>query len=275
MKLNLKELVKLLSQKPKECYTVAVIDNSPPMEPKLPVVKPNFLWIEEEMIKEKGIRLPASREKLIKLFSSYGVKIRDKIAIFHHHNVYVRKPYFRSSDDVEYYEFSHCSSFSYKCFKHGDADMLSHMLSRSFHYVDEIILQTGLKDDEIIELQRKFWYINLEKKKNEVDLESQIIHELALEMGPHKVIPDPKRYRPEDHDELIEEAGLYVDQYAIPALFKRISTHTGNVLDKKVKEITKRLEADWKEAVKKKRQRRAAIQALEADLKEAVKKKRR
>ena len=255
LNLNLKELVRSLDQEPQRQYVVAVIDNAPPGKLPLPFTGENFIWVH------KMGSLPMGRKELLQLFRGYDVEVGDRhIAVFHHHDL---KKSYEEHDGVDYYEFSHTDALAYRAFEQADSNLLSHMLSRSFHRYDQVILvKAGIPQSEIREMQKVYWYLRLsgdieqEMQEKGVDLESYVLYRLALEMGSGSVVPDPKRYRPEVHDELLK-AGMPIDMYAIPSLFLKVLIQTdAPILDAEVRRRAFKQEADWQKTAEQLRQQR-------------------
>lgn len=248
LKINLIDLEKMLNEKPLREYAVAVIDNRPPDLPKIPLIcknHPGFIWINKFEI---GY-VPVEREKLEKIFFKYGIEVKNSwIAVFNHHDL--QKPYLKFKNKVECYEFSHIDSLAYKAFCHADANFLSHMLSKTFYKYDKVeLVKANLSKDKIKELQNKHWIFKEFFEKIEgVGEEESLIYYIALAFAEGKIIPDPKRYRPEVHDKLFK-IGIPVDQYAIPAIFKEVEIKTGTKLDK---EVTKRMmekKLNWRKEI--------------------------
>jgi hypothetical protein len=245
--ITLWELLQLLKKRPLKEYAIVVIDNAPPLRPQLPLKGKNFIWIQ------KSGPIPTARKDLEEIFQKFDLYVKkdQPIAVFHHHDF--QKPFFATEEKVEFYEFSHSDTLAYKAFSHADASFLSHMLSRTFHQYEKVILvKTNLSDDEIRELQKKHWIFELPlaPKEAKVGKEDFLIYTLALSLSGGKVIPDPKRYRPEDHDQIIRE-GIPVDMYAIPAMFKKVEIRTGTYLDQKIVKKMKEKIREWQKEIKK------------------------
>jgi len=263
--INLKWLVKMFEVKPEKNYAIAVIDNAPPSQPQLPLIGKNFLWIR------KVEAIPTRRKELEKLFSSYGIRVEKEqpIAVFHHHDF--REPYFQSEEEVEFYEFSHTGSIAYTAFCHADATLLSHMLSGTFHRYDKVILvKANFSEAEIAELQSRHWISREFKKLEGVGEEESLIFSIALQLTGGRIVPDPRRYRPEVHDELIK-AGIPMDQYAIPALFKEVEIQTETNLDAEVAKRMREKQTNWQkelERLKREAELARAVQAREKELRE-------
>jgi hypothetical protein len=228
--LNLKELLSIILQtEPRRRYAVAVIDNTPPTEPQLPLIGKDFIWIHKI---EQSI--PMNQELLEKLFLSYDIKIEEgqSIAVFHHHDL--SKSYVRIKN-TEYYEFSHVPGLTYEAFCHADTTLLSHMLSKTFHKYDKVkLVKAGLAKSEVQEIQKKYWIFETKEtlEEKEISKEEFTIYSVALKLAGSNIVPDLKRYRPKIHNKLIK-TGLK-DQYAIPAMFKEIEIETGTRLDEKI-----------------------------------------
>ena len=112
-------------------------------------------------------------------------------------------------------------------------------------------MKAGLSTDEIEELINKHWIFRVFWCILEgFGEEESMIYYIALKFAGNKIIADPKRYRPEAHDELIK-AGIPVDQYAIPALFKDVEIKTGTNLDKKLAEWILENKKDWHNSIEK------------------------
>lgn len=245
--LNLKELAEIFEMEAEKKYAVAVIDNASPSQPRL---GRNFVWIC------KIDPIPTGRKELEELFSRYGIKVEkdQSIAVFHHHDF--REPYLQFKENVECYEFSHTDdSIAYRAFCHADANLLSHILSGTFRKYDKIrLVKAELSENEIGELQ-KYWIFKEIKKSEGVGEEESILYSIALELAGGKIVPDPKRYKPEVHNELIK-TGIPTDQYAIPAMFKEVEIQTG--IKKLDEEVAKRM-------IEKKTDFQKEIERLEKD----------
>lgn len=258
LKINLKGLVEILGWESTKKYAVAIIDNSPPSQPKLPLIGRNFIWVA------KMGSIPTGRKELEELFLMYGIKVeKDQwIAVFHHHDF--REPYLQCEEKVEYYEFSHTGSIAYRAFCHADANLLSHMLSGTFRKYDKLILmKAGLSENEMEELQ-KYWIFKFEKLEGigeqeflseyiQVELEgfdkeNIMLCSIALKLTGGKIVPDPKRYKPEVHDELFKSE-MTVDQYAIPAMFRDVEIQTGTKLDDEVAKRMLGKKTDWQKEI--------------------------
>jgi|GEM_PF-6593981 len=255
--LDLKGLVAALNVEPARKYTVAVIDNAKPQFD--PVVGEDFLWISSR----HGVS--TSRSEISELFRAYGIMVMKNkpIAVFHHHDF--NRPYFRIDDPegtIEYYEFSHVSSISYEAMCKGDAKLISHLLSKTFYKYEKVVLRkVGLADEEVDELCSGHWLLEFlirdlphEYRQENLSKEEMILLSLAFRIAESKVVADPKRYRPKDHDVLIE-AGVPVDQYAIPALFPEVELQ-GTRFDGFVKKAYEKRQEEWQrelENIKEKR----------------------
>ena len=256
LNVNLKKLVQMFEMEPKRKYAVVVIDNAPPLQPQLPLIGKSFIWIAKVGF------IPTGRSELERLFQSYGIQVEQDqpIAVFHHHDF--SEPYLRFKEKVECYEFSHTDSIAYRAFCHADANLLSHMLGGTFRKYDKVILaKVGLPKDEIEELRRKHWFFKELKKLKGVGEEESMIYATALEFTGGKIVPDPRRYRPEVHDQLIK-AGVPTDQYAIPAMFKEVEIQTGTKLDEEVAKRMLEKKMDWQKEIERLKKERAREKEL-------------
>lgn len=265
LRVNLKDLAEMISVVVDPMYAIAVIDNWPPETPRLPVVAQNFIWI-----RKKGA-IPTKREDLERLFSNYDVKVgKDQpIAVFHHHDFGI--PYLQFKGGVEAYEFSHIETLVYGAFCHADAALISLLLSRKFHEYDKVIIvKANLSPEEMQALRSRHWVFSYQvdvNKVKEVGEEEFMIYSIALTFSGGSIILDPRRYRPELHEELTKLA-FPVDQYAIPAMFKYVEIQTGvKKLDEEVAQRMQGREAEIKRELQRLKEQWEAKVVAEEELK--------
>jgi hypothetical protein len=266
-RITLTELIGVLKQWSITKYVVAVIDNASPEGVNFPVIAENFMWIP------KVAGISNQRKDLERLFHSYGIQVENNqpIAVFHHHDL--KQSYMATNENVEFYEFSHVFSIAYMAFENGDAKMLSHMLSGTFRSSQVIIVKEGLSSQAVKNLQRQHWAlakIDCNYKDTSISDEEYLIYRIAQNLSGGVIIPDPRRYRSEAHDEIVKR-GIAVDQYAIPALFQSVAIQTGTKLDKEFSDFISKREERWQKEIidlKKKSEEKVAKQRQEKELRQ-------
>lgn len=233
--LNLFDLVEILTKPAKTQYLVAVIDNSAPKG--VPIYGKNFFWIP------KAGAIPKTRLDIegVSRISGLNPQPDQQIVILNHHDFGIS--YIKLDSNLEAYEFSHIDTALYRAMLKGDANFISHMLSKTLHQVKVTLKTDGLSQPAIEELKRSHWIFDGLADCND---ESTLVYKVAEFLSGGSIVADPKRYRPGDHDRLVK-SGITTDQYAVPAIFSEIEIHTGSDIDQTFAKAIKSKTENWKE----------------------------